>query len=80
MIFVLENETNDFNVNINYLLYKTEERVNYSFENYMRNVDYVRPPQVLTEKKLRNTQNNTEINFWNTQNIFESYIQITSNS
>ena len=63
MIFVLENETNDFNVNINYLLYKTEERFNYSFENYMRNVDYVRPPQVLTEKKLRNTQNNTEINF-----------------
>ena len=63
MIFVLENETNDFNVNINYLLYKTEERVNYSFENYMRNVDYVRPLQVLTEKKLRNTQNNTEINF-----------------
>ena len=63
MIFVLENETNDFNVNINYFLYKTEERVNYSFENYMRNVDYVRPPQVLTEKKLRNTQNNTEINF-----------------
>ena len=63
MIYVLENETNDFNVNINYLLYKTEERVNYSFENYMRNVDYVRPPQVLTEKKLRNTQNNTEINF-----------------
>lgn len=65
MIFVLENETNDFNFNIKYLyhrLYKTAERVNNSFDNYMGTVDNVRAKHVLTEKKLRKISTKTMYN------------------